>query len=220
MFTSTPVWVSDPQLADFAASHGENVEFPRRHVIFAQGEQGDRIYIIRSGKVKISLEAPTGQANLLALHGPTDVFGELSLFDPSPRASTATTVTEVQAVSLPYSTLRRQIGDRPELVDYMLRSLARQVRQSNANRAELVFADVPARAAKALLQLATRFGHVEGGALRVVHDLTQEELAQYIGATRETLNKTLSTFVQRGWLRVDSRSVLILDADRLRRRGR
>lgn len=220
MPTSTPVWGSEPELADLAASHGENVEFPRRHVIFAQGNPGDRIYIVRTGKVKISLDGPHGRDILLALHGPADVFGELSLFDPGPRASTATAVTEVQAVSLRHSTLRGRISRRPELAEHMLRLLARQIRRSTFNRTELVFTDVPGRTAKALLQLATRFGHPEGRALRVIHDLTQDELAQYIGATREAVTRALSNFAQRGWLRVESRSVLILDVDPLRRRGR
>jgi CRP-like cAMP-binding protein len=109
---------------------------------------------------------------------------------------------------------------RPEFAEYMLCSLARQVLQSNANRAELIFTDVPGRLAKALLELATRFGHGDGEALRVDHDLTQEELAQYIGATRETVGRALSGFTQRGWVRVVGSCVLILDRERLRRRGR
>lgn len=219
MPTSTLVSASDTQLANLAASLGEVIEFPRRHVVFAQGNPGDRLYIIRAGKVKIILDAPYGREYLLAIYGPGDMFGELSMFDPGPRVSTAITVTEVQAVSLRHSTLRRQISDRPELAEYMLCSLARQVRRMNANRAELFFTDVPGRVARALLQLATRFGRVEGRALRVYHDLTQEELAQYIGAARATVNRALSGFVQRGWLRVEGRSVLILDPARLLRRG-
>ncbi len=220
MPTSTPVWVSDAQLADLAASHGEEVDFPRRHVIFAQGNWGDRLYIIRAGKVKIGLDAPDGRESLLAIYGPSDVFGELSLFDPGPRPSTATAVTEVRAVGIHRAALRRQISARPELAEHMLRSLARQVRRTNSNLADLVFTDVPGRLAKALLQLATQFRHTEGRALRVTHDLTQRELAQYIGATREAVNKALSGFAQRGWLRVEGRSALILDPDRLLQRGR
>lgn len=220
MITSTTTSVADPDLAELVASYGEEVCFRRRHVIFAQGNWGDRLYIIRSGKVKISLEASDGRETLLAIYGPSNVFGELSVFDPRPRASTAIAVTEVWAVGIHRAALRSQISARPELAEHMLRSLARQVRWANSNLADLVFADVPGRVAKALLQLAVQFGHVEGRALRVTHDLTQREMAQYIGATRETVNKALSGFAQRGWLRVEGRSVLILDPERLLRRVR
>ena len=74
--------------------------------------------------------------------------------------------------------------------------------------------------AKQLLRLAQRFGVHEDGALRVTHDLTQNEIAQLIGASRETVNKTLADFVGRGWIRVDGKSVVITEPERLARRAR
>lgn len=74
--------------------------------------------------------------------------------------------------------------------------------------------------AKALLGLADRFGTEEADGVRVHHDLTQEQLAQLVGASRETVNKALADFSTRGWMRVDSRAVTILDAERLARRAR
>jgi CRP-like cAMP-binding protein len=74
--------------------------------------------------------------------------------------------------------------------------------------------------AKALLDLAERFGDPEQDGVRVRHDLTQEELAQLVGASRETVNKALSEFANRGWLRLEGRSVLLLDQERLARRAR
>jgi CRP/FNR family transcriptional regulator len=74
--------------------------------------------------------------------------------------------------------------------------------------------------AKNLLDLADRFGEQEGDGLHVHHDLTQEELAQLVGASRETVNKALADFAARGWLQISARSVLILDAERLRKRAR
>jgi CRP-like cAMP-binding protein len=86
--------------------------------------------------------------------------------------------------------------------------------------ADLVFSDVPGRVAKALLDLSEKFGTAEGDGVRVRHDLTQEELAQLVGASRETVNKALSEFATRGWLRIEGRSVLLLEPDRLERRAR
>jgi CRP-like cAMP-binding protein len=85
--------------------------------------------------------------------------------------------------------------------------------------ADLVFTDVPGRVSKALLDLAERFGTPDGTGIRVTHDLTQEELAQLVGASRETVNKALSDFAGRGWIRLDGRSVVLLARDRLARRA-
>jgi hypothetical protein len=81
--------------------------------------------------------------------------------------------------------------------------------------ADLVFSDVPGRVAKALLDLADRFGRTADDGVHVHHDLTQEELAQLVGASRETVNKALADFASRGWLRLEPRSVVIMDVERL-----
>nr|WP_225954276.1 Crp/Fnr family transcriptional regulator [Kibdelosporangium phytohabitans] len=210
----------EPAAAEALSQTLENVEFPRGHVIFAEGEPGDRLYIILSGKVKLGRKSPDGRENLLGIFGPSDMFGELSIFDPGPRTSTATTVTEVRAVTMGRPELRQWIATRPEIAEQLLRVVARRLRRTNGMLADLIFTDVPGRVAKALLQLAQRFGSQEAGLLRVTHDLTQEEIAQYVGASRETVNKALADFAHRGWLRLEGKSVLILDPERLARRAR
>ena len=102
----------------------------------------------------------------------------------------------------------------------LLAALGRRLRRTNEALADLVFSDVPGRVAKALLDLSSRFGRqVEDGVL-VAHELTQEELAQLVGASRETVNKALADFAGRGWLRLEARAVTILDVERLTRRAR
>jgi CRP-like cAMP-binding protein len=196
------------------------VTFPRGHTVFAEGEPGDRLYIIVSGKVKIGRRSPDGRENLLTIMGPSDMFGELSIFDPGPRTSTATTITEVRAVSMDRDALRSWIRDRPEIAAQLLRVLARRLRRTNNNLADLIFTDVPGRVAKQLLELAQRFGHQEGDAMRVTHDLTQEEIAQLVGASRETVNKALADFARRGWIRLEGKTVLIQNSERLARLAR
>ena len=188
--------------------------------MFAEGEPGDRLYIIITGKVKIGRRSPDGRENLLTIMGPSDMFGELSIFDPGPRTSSATTITEVRAVSMDRDALRAWIADRPEIAEQLLRVLARRLRRTNDSVADLIFTDVPGRVAKALLQMADRFGNRETDGLRVKHDLTQEELAQLVGASRETVNKALADFVHRGWIQLQGKSVVVLDEERLRRRAR
>ncbi len=193
----------------------------RGEVIFAEGEPGDAVHLVLNGKIKISRAAPDGRENLLAVMGPGDVFGELSLFDPGPRTASASAVVDTDLASLGHQDLTYWLGHRPEAAQLLLRVLARRLRRTNDAMSDLVFTDVPGRVAKALLGLAGQFGATdETGAVHVEHGLTQEELAQLVGASRETVNKALADFASRGWLRLESRAVTLLDTDRLGRRAR
>jgi CRP/FNR family cyclic AMP-dependent transcriptional regulator len=196
------------------------VDFPPGHTVFAEGEPGARLYLIISGKVKIGRRSPNGRDNLLTIAGPSDMFGELSIFDPGPCTSTTTTITEVRAMSMDREAFKAWIKDRPGIAEQLLRVLARQLRRTNNNLADLIFTDAPGRVAKQLLRLAQCFGTQENGALRVTHDLTQEELAQLVGASRETVNKALADFAHHGWIRLEGKSMLILDSEPLARRGK
>ncbi|MDQ3826967.1 MAG: Crp/Fnr family transcriptional regulator, partial [Actinomycetota bacterium] len=138
----------DPSAVQDLRAALEPVTFPRAHVIFAEGELGDRLYIVLSGKVKIGRRSPDGRENLLAVFGPSDMFGELSIFDPGPRTSTATTVTEVHAVTMDRTALREWIAKRPEIAEQLLRVIARRLRRTNNMLADLIFTDVPGRVAK------------------------------------------------------------------------
>ncbi|MHC9873962.1 CRP-like cAMP-activated global transcriptional regulator GlxR [Corynebacterium diphtheriae] len=198
----------------------ESVSFPRGATIFEEGEPGDRLYIITSGKVKLARHSMDGRENLLTVMGPSDMFGELSIFDPGPRTSSAVCVTEVHAATMNSEMLRQWIAEHPEISEQLLRVLARRLRRTNNSLADLILTDVPGRVAKTLLQLANRFGTQEGGALRVNHDLTQEEIAQLVGASRETVNKALATFAHRNWIRLEGKSVLIVDTEHLAKRAR
>jgi len=223
----------DPAAAEALATELTYSDASRGQVIFAEGEPGDSLYIVVRGKVKIGRRAADGRENMVAVMGPSDLFGELSLFDPGPRTATATALTPARLAALDHSALRPWIADRPEIAEQLLRVLARRLRRTNDALADMIFTDVPGRVAKALLRLSQRFGIPESAgaptasgspgeatAVRVTHDLTQEELAQLVGASRETVNKALADFAARGWLRVEGKSVVILDRDRLVRRAR
>ena len=200
------------QMPDVKLSRGEH--------LFLEGQEGDRLYIVLDGKLKLTRAAADGRENLLSVLGPGEMFGELSLFDPRPRTASVSAITDATLAGLAHDALRAWLGDHPDVSIHMLRALARRLRRANDVVADLVFTDVPGRVAKNLLDLADRFGEQERDGLHVHHDLTQEELAQLVGASRETVNKALADFAARGWLQISARSVLILDTERLRRRAR
>ena len=192
----------------------------RGDVLFREGDAGDRLYVIGEGKIKLGRSSADGRENLLAILGPGEMFGELSLFDPGARTATATAIAETQVVGLTHDQLKAFLADRPDAASTLLAALARRLRRTNESLAARGFTAVPGRVAKALIDLAGRFGRPVDGGVMVSHDLTQEELAQLVGASRETVNKALADFATRGWLRLEARAVLVQDMERLQRRAR
>ncbi len=211
--------LDDEAAAALRSSMG-TVKLRRGEVLFHEGDSGDKLYIVADGKVKLGRSSADGRENLLAILGPGQMFGELSLFDPGPRSATVTAVTDSAFLSLSHDDLLKWLDGRPAVANGLLAQLASRLRRANDVVADLVFSDVPGRVAKALLDLADRFGRTADDGLHVHHDLTQEELAQLVGASRETVNKALADFASRGWLRLEPRSVVIMDIERLSRRAR
>ena len=196
------------------------VDLSRGSTLFHEGDPCDQLYFIISGKIKLGRTAPDGRESLVAIMGPGELFGEMALFDPSPRSTSATAVSETRLAGLKHENLKKVIERSPDVSAQLLQALARRLRRTNESLADLVFSDVPGRVAKALLDLADRFGRPATDGILVAHELTQEELAQLVGASRETVNKALAEFVQRGWIRLEARAVVILDLQRLKQRSR
>ena len=195
------------------------VELARADRVFEEGASGNQLYVVLDGKIKLTRAAADGRENLLSVLGPGEMFGELSLFDPRPRTASAIAVTDSRLGALAHDDLRSWLTGRPDVALHLLQALAQRLRRANDVMADLVFTDVPGRVAKALLDLADRFGEVREDGLQVNHDLTQEELAQLVGASRETVNKALADFAARGWLQLTAKSVLLIEPERLRKRS-
>lgn len=193
--------------------------FCRGDAVYSEGDPGSELFIIVAGKTKISRGALDRRETVLAIMGPSDIFGELSLFDPGPRTATARAMTELSVGALANASLRPWIADRPEIAMQLMRLIARRLRRTNDARSDLIFTDVPARVAKELLELSGRFGVSVPEGIQVDHHLKQEEISQLVGASRETVNKALSDFASRGWITLGRGSVTILDQARLIRRA-
>jgi len=211
--------LDDAQAASLRASM-DSVKISKGGILFKEGDEGEHVYVIVNGKLKLGTSSGDGRENLLSILGPGEMFGELSLFDPGPRTSTATAVTDAKLLSLSHEKLIPWLKGNPEVSLHLLARLAQRLRRTNEAVGDLVFSDVPGRVAKALMDLGSRFGKSTAEGLFVHHDLTQEELAQLVGASRETVNKALADFAGRGWLKLDGRAVLITDVERLEKRGK
>jgi len=211
--------LDDAAAASLRASM-DSVKIAKGSVLFAEGDEGDHLYVIVEGKLKLGTSSGDGRENLLSILGPGEMFGELSLFDPGPRTSTATAVTDAKLLSLGQEKLIPWLATNPNVSLQLLARLAQRLRRTNEAVGDLVFSDVPGRVAKALIDLGERFGKQTDEGLFVHHDLTQEELAQLVGASRETVNKALADFAGRNWLKLDGRAVLITDVERLTKRSK
>ena len=198
----------------------DSVKISKGGILFKEGDEGEHLYVIIEGKLKLGTSSGDGRENLLSILGPGEMFGELSLFDPGPRTSTATAVTDARLLSLSHEKVLPWLKQNPEVSLQLLTRLSQRLRRTNEAVGDLVFSDVPGRVAKALIDLGDRFGKSTDEGLLVNHDLTQEELAQLVGASRETVNKALADFAGSDWLKLDGRSVLITDVERLGKRSR
>ena len=194
--------------------------YRRGSVLFVQGEQAERCFTIVSGAVKISAYHPDGREAVLAVLGPGDVFGELALFDQSPRSADATAMEDSELLSIDAKGLHDAISDSPKLGLGMLRVLAERLRQSNEAFQDIAFFDVPGRVARRLADLAD--AHGTDGAEGIVIDfaLSQESLAQMVGATRESVNKALALLKRRGLVARIGKRYVVSDVARLRERAK
>ena len=221
VLSSAPLFAAlDAEASAALRASMETITIAKGDVLFNEGQLGDQMYILTEGKVKLGHTSPDGRESILAILGPGELLGELSLFDPGPRTATAVALTDVTALGLGHQSLRPWLTGRPEVAESLLQALAQRLRRTNETLADLVFSDVPGRVAKALLELGDKFGQQMPDGIHVTHDMTQEELAQLVGASRETVNKALADFAARGWIKLESRSVVLIDVDRLSRRSR
>ena len=196
------------------------VKLSRGQVLFKEGDAGDQLFVVVDGKLKLGTTSNDGRENLLSILGPGDMFGELSLFDPGPRTATATAVVDSKLLALANDQVIGWVKEHPQVSLQLLGRLAQRLRKANDVLSDLVFADVPGRVAKAIIELGERFGTKKDDGMHVNHELTQEELAQLVGASRETVNKALADFASRGWVKLEPRAVTILDYERLLKRAR
>lgn len=210
--------LSVEEAAEFAGRF-EQLAVDRRELVFAEGQPGDQLYVVLAGKLKLFRRAPDGREAVLAVLGPGDLAGELSVVDGGPRPLSAAAIVPTRLARLTGADLRDWVRGHPRTAEELLRLLTRQVQRVTDAVTSAARTDVAGRLAGQLLELGVRFGGAQDGRPLVRHDLSQEELGQLVGATRETVNKTLGDFVRRGWIRLDGRSVVILEPALLARRA-
>jgi CRP-like cAMP-binding protein len=189
--------------------------FNANQIIFHLGDPGGLLYIITSGKVKISYSNPDGQEALLAILGPGDFFGELSLLDSSPRSATAEAIEPTETYTLDGGSFNLFLDHTPGFAHHVLSVLATRMRVLNAQLSDIFFLDLPARLARTLLRLADQYGKSSPSGIQIDIALTQTDLAEMTGGTRVSINKALGRFRRSKWVDVSGRHFTIRDRDAL-----
>jgi CRP/FNR family transcriptional regulator, cyclic AMP receptor protein len=184
--------------------------FARDEVIFHRDDEAGQVYLITAGTVKVSIPDEAGREVVVALERGGDVFGELALFDDARRSATVTAVTETSALALGRTDFIAVLERNPDAMRKMLGLLVKTVRRSTGHVEDLVFLDLPGRVAKCLLDIADASGSESV-------DLTQEDIAGFVGAARVSVNRVLADFEHRRTIAVGRRHIEIVDREALRR---
>jgi CRP-like cAMP-binding protein len=185
--------------------------YRRGQLLFYEGDAADSLLVVVEGSLKAISTSPQGEELLLAVVEPGESVGELTVADGGPRSATIAALTDVSVLRLPREAVLAVADQTPALTRALLASLAGTVRRLTGDAADLVFLDVPRRVAKLLLGLPGS----DGGLVQT--RMTQTELAERVGASRQSLNAALQGFQRRGWLTVGAQEYRIRDAAALRR---
>lgn len=205
-----------PQLHELF-EQGRTTRFEPGDALFREGGRSSTVVLIRHGRCKVTSLSEDGRETLLAIVGPGDVLGELGALDGGPRSATVTTLDEVEATVVPSAAFRDLVERDGAVAMSVLAIVNERLREADRKWAEFGALGAPTRLALRLLELAGRFGEVDGHGERITVPLTQDELAGLVGSSREAVTKALRRFRDEGWVETGRRRITILDRPGLER---
>jgi CRP/FNR family transcriptional regulator, cyclic AMP receptor protein len=199
--------LGDDQIGQISVLLKEH-RYHRGDTIFHQGDPGGCLYLVASGRVRIFVNSPDGREATVRFYGPKSTFGELSVLDGEPRSASAAAVDDVITFVLYRADFMGLLRQHFDLAEHMFAMLTERLRYTTSYSEHLAFLTVPGRVASALLQLAD----IETDPLVAARlELTQEDLAKFANTTREWVNRSLREFAEAGLIRVERKSVTVLD---------
>ena len=211
--------LSDEEAAAFRGAGHERAYGPNVTLVHEGDDAGPVIVLLR-GQVKIVKLAEGGREAIVAVRGEGDLVGELAAIDGGPRSTSVTTLGPVEVLLVPRSEFTALLEQRPRMALVILRMVAARLRYAGAQQAQLGTHDVVGRLAQRLLELSERFGVRGERGIEIELPLSQEELASWIGASREAVSKAFKVLRSARIVETSRRRVTILDVDALEQRGR
>lgn len=190
-------------------------EVKKRQPIYLPGDPSHIVYLLKRGRVKISSTDSSGKEVTFEILEPGEIFGELEALEDSPRATQAEALDDTLICAIRREDFDRYLSHHPNLTVQLTKLIGLRLRKIQNRVEDLVFRDVPARLAHLLLELSKTEGLPDGSGIQIRAKLTHQEMANLIGCSRETVSATLGRFRDEGLLRVDGRSITILNSHRL-----
>jgi CRP-like cAMP-binding protein len=198
---------------------GQRRKVARAAVLMYEGDPGDRVVVLLSGRVKVTTTGDDGQETLLSVRGPGEILGELSFLDDQPRFSTVTTLEPVEILAIAAGVFGRYLEERPRVALVILRTLSARFRDASRKRVQFRELDTVGRLAARLVELCERYGEVTTEGTIIGLPLTQEELGAWTGASHAGVAKALQTLRDLGWIQTQRKRIVVRNIDALRHRG-
>ncbi len=197
------------------AELSETMTLARGDVLFFQGDEGDALYGIFDGSIRISLTSPDGKEFTINLMESGDVFGEIALLDGLSRTADARAGRDSRLMRIPRRAFLDLMDNEPRLMRHVIDMLCERIRVTTGEMTDVAFLDLRARLAKRLLDLSLSHGVEEGAGIRIGLTLTQTDVAQMLGVTREAVNKQIQTLVRSGLISMERGTITILARPKL-----
>jgi CRP-like cAMP-binding protein len=201
-------------------SIGRHVLADRPEVLLARGDAADRVLVLRSGRVKITVPTASGSDTVLTFRGPGALLGEQALIDDQPRGANVVAVEPVELLVVAASAFRSYLHQRPQVALAMLAMLSARLRASDARLTEFAAADTLGRVCARLVELCDVHGETGAeGSVLITLPITQDDLAGWTGASIESTAKALRALRSLGWITTGRRAIEVHDVKALRDRA-
>ena len=189
--------------------------FPRRSTIYFPDEPGKSVLLLTRGQVKIMALTPDGREMIFAFIEPGELFGELAVLDDAPRNEHAEAVEDSHALAIPRDELLWLMGRRPDIALSITKLIGLRLRRIENRLRNTLFRSTRERTVAVLLELLGSHGRAAGGRWEIGLRLSHQEMANLIGATRESVTLTLGQLQKEGLIEVNRRRIVVLDRERL-----
>ena len=190
--------------------------YKARETIVSKGDPAGEFYVLLRGRAKVTAQGKEGADTAINVMGPGEVFGEVGILDGQPRSATVTTLEECEMAVVDQRAFHGLLAASPAVAIRLLAVLAGRIRELTIRVEDRAFLGVPARLAKQLLWLAKNHGAESGSGIRIELKLSQQEFGEFIGATRESVNKYLRDWTRNGLIRHEREHLDILELEALR----
>ena len=201
-----------PPVIEHLGSYMKTRRVARGTTIFAKGDPGSGLMGVLAGAVKVSVASADGKDIVLNVFREGDIFGEIALLDGRPRTADATAMSDCELVVIERRDFVPFLSSQPDVMLKFIEILCSRLRRTSEQVQDITFLNLPTRLAKTLLQLT---GGVQGSAAPSKATITQREISQMIGMSRESTNKQLRAWAKRGWIRLERGGVGVIAQDKL-----